>query len=287
MELCLGRGAAPRPPEDGSAQSPLSEVLGVSEPTSVWSPCRALPRPSRRLFLSLAACVLVRGSPPPWLPLQQEPVAASGPGAGAGSGKEAGGGNSGLTWGMSCLAPGWLRGVSFSHTLLHTCLSQRAAASWDFFPSFFFFFFFFILNHLYSWDFFWDDRCGPAAPCTLVVPGVWVCLELSEAHGTCWTRLVGFYCGGAGFFISEPSSGEKGGETHPAGKREACEQGPGWGPLLPDRCTPGLTCVGLRGVSCHPERLQRSCVHGCRPAGRRVMETWLRMGLLLCVCWHL
>ena len=116
-----------------------------------------------------------------------------------------------------------------------------------------------------------------------MVPGVWVCLELSEAHGTCWTRLVGFYCGGVGFFISEPSSGEKGGETHPAGKGVACEQGPGWGPLLPDRCAPGRTYVGLRGVSCHPQRLQRSCAHSCRPAGHRVMRPgseWVSC----CVC---
>ena len=143
-----------------------------------------------------------------------------------------------------------------------------------------------------SWDVFRDDGCGPAALCTLAVPRVWVCLELSEAHGTCWTRLVGFHFGGEGFVISEPSSGEKGGETHPAGKKMACEQGArlgarAWRPLLSNRCAPVLTCVGLRGVSCHPERLQRSRVHSCRLAGCRVMETWLRFGLLLCVHWHL
>lgn len=230
MELCLGRGAAPRPPEDGSAQSPLSEVLGVSEPTSVWSPCRALPRPSRRLFLSLAACVLVRGSPPPWLPLQQEPVAASGPGAGAGSGKEAGGGNSGLTWGMSCLAPGWLRGVSFSHTLLHTCLSQRAAASWDFFPSFFFFFFFLYSIICIPGISFGMTGVVLRPPAHSWCPGcgcVWNCQKPTVPAGP---GLLDSIVGVRGSLSASPALGRKAGRPILQGRGRPASRGPAGGP---------------------------------------------------------
>lgn len=104
--------------------------------------------------------------------------------------------------------------------------------------------------------------------------------------------LLDSVVGVRGSFISEPSAGEKGGETHPAGKKVACGQGArlgalAWRPLLSSRYAPVLTLMGALGVSCHPDRLQHSRAHGCCPPGRHMMKTWLRFLLLLCVHSHL
>lgn len=101
-------GQPPSPPRMGPLSHLCLRCLGSPSPLVCGGPARVLSRPARvwpcapaaflSPLLSLVACLLVRGSPPPWLPLQQEPVAASGPGAGAGSGKQAGGGHAGLRW---------------------------------------------------------------------------------------------------------------------------------------------------------------------------------------------
>lgn len=83
--LCLRCLGSQSPPPHGAPALPTSAPAHVLP--GLPGPGLVLPLPSCRLFLSLVACLLVRGSPPLWLPLQQEPVAASGPGTGAGSGK--------------------------------------------------------------------------------------------------------------------------------------------------------------------------------------------------------
>ena len=172
--LCL-RCLESQSPPPCAAPAPPTSAPAHALPSLPW-PGLVLPLPSCRLFLSLVPCLLVHGSPL-WLPLQQEHV-ASGPGAGAGLGKWAEGGT--LTSRGERVTWRW-DGSAVVHFSSHpgTDLSQRLAS------------FLGLLG---------GDRCGPVPPCTLAVPEVWVRLELSESHGVGWTRLVGFCCGGEGFF---------------------------------------------------------------------------------------
>lgn len=84
--LCLRCLGSQSPPPRG-APAPPTSAPAHALPSLPW-PGLVLPLPSCHLFLSLVTCLLVRGSPF-WLPLQQELVVASGPGAGAGLGKRA------------------------------------------------------------------------------------------------------------------------------------------------------------------------------------------------------
>lgn len=124
VELCLGRGAAPQSPEDGSAQSPLSEVLGVSEPTCVWSlPARSpglpgsglvVPLPSCHLFLSLVACLWCVGLLHSGCLSSRNLLLPLGPAQARGSRQEVG---TLTSRGVSCRAVGWLCG----RLLFFTC----------------------------------------------------------------------------------------------------------------------------------------------------------------------
>lgn len=122
--LCLRCLGSQSPPPRGSPAPPTSAPAHAL-PGLPW-PGLVLPLPSCRLFLSLVTCLLVCGSPL-WLPLQQELVAASGPGAGAGSGKRAESGT--LTSRGERVTWQWGGSVVFhfsSHT--STDLSQRLAS---------------------------------------------------------------------------------------------------------------------------------------------------------------
>ena len=110
--------------------------------------------------------------------------------------------------------------------------------------------------------------CSPCA-CSFSTRGVCVFGAIRKPSSTSWTRLVGFP-GGRGIFISEPSAGKTGRETHPVEKKASCEQRvQAWGDpsltgsFLSNKCSPILTFVrGLGGgnVCYHPEELGLSHV---------------------------
>lgn len=111
--LCLRCLGSQSPPPRGSPAPPTSAPAHAL-PGLPW-PGLVLPLPSCRLFLSLVACLLVRGSPL-WLPLQQELVAASWARRRCRLGEAGRKWDSDLTWGTSYLAVGWLHGVSLFFT---------------------------------------------------------------------------------------------------------------------------------------------------------------------------
>ena len=226
VELCLGRGAAPHSPRDGSAQSPLSEMLGVSEPTSTWStcpanlsPCPRAPQPAVAWPCAPAAFLSPLSEPGYMSPGAWVSILAASP---AGTccclwarrrcrlGEAGRKWDSDLTWGTGYLAVGWLRGASLFFTRWYRSLSafgvlpEISLGVTDV-----------VLQHPAHSQ---CPRCG----C------VWNCQNLTVSVGP---GLLDSVVGVRGSFISEPSSREKGGETHPAGKKVACEQGARLGAL--------------------------------------------------------
>lgn len=164
----------------------------------------------------------------------------------------------------------------------------------------FLFLFFFYYNHLYSWDFFLFflflySICIPGIsfgmtgcvlrPPALVVPGVWVVFGTVKPLVPAGPGLLDSIVGVRGSLSASPAPhwGEKAGDPSRAGKREACGRGPA-GAYRHGQVHLALPVSEAHGVSLHPEVSSAAVCRHNESQGRRVMETWLRMGLLLCVC---